>query len=151
MPWRIADIGVKLRVLITLVSSPPNTSQYARLSHVLSVSNIDPTPLGTPISKELSSFASQIFRLADPSAKKPCKVRQISERKGALRTSEEKFHYARLNLAAAKSAISEIHREIFETAIKALEGVKYGSAARSANAEAAYFATVAEGLDEKLK
>jgi len=89
--------------------------------------------------------------VADPLAKKPCTVNQISTRKKELKAAEEKLHHARLDLATAVATISEIQREVFDTSIKALEGVKYGSAARSTSAEAGYFATVAEGLDEKLK
>lgn len=150
-PWCTANRCLKLRFLITLITSPSNPSEHARVDHVLSISNIDPSPLGPLISKEISSLASSILNIADPLAKKPCTVDQISTRKKELKAAEQKLHHARLSLASALSAVSETQREVFDTSIKALEGVKYGSAARSATAEAGYFATVAEGLDEKLK
>lgn len=146
-----ANRCLKLRFLIRLISSPSDASQYARINHVLSVSNIDPSPLGPLISKEISSLARSILKVANPLAKEPCTVDQISTRKKELKAAEEKLHHARLDLANAVATISEIQREVFYTSIKALEGVKYGSAARSTSAEAGYFAAVAEGLDEKLK
>jgi len=150
-PRCTANWCLKLRFLITLISSPSDASQHARIKNVLSISNIDPSPLGPIISIEVSSLASSILEVADPLAKKPCTVHQISTRKRELKATEEKLHHARLDLAAAVSAVSETKRKVFETVIKALEGFKYGSAARSASAEAGYFATVAEGIDEKLK
>jgi hypothetical protein len=150
-PWCTANRCLKLRFLITHISSPFDASQHARINHVLSLSNIDPSPLGALISKEISSLASSILKVADPLAKTPCTVDLISARKKELKATEEKLHHARLDLAVAISTISETQGEAFELGIKALEGVKYGSAARSASAEAGYFATVAEGLDEKLK
>lgn len=112
---------------------------------------IDPSPLGPLVSDELATLASQLLRLPDASTKKPCTVEQIQTRKKKLQESEEKLHNARLDLALAVSRIQEAQREIADTSIKSIEGVKYGSAARSAMAEAGYFATVAEGLDEKLR
>jgi len=149
--WCTANRCLKLRFLITLLSSPSAASQYARIDHVLSVSNIDSSPLGPLVSKETTSLASSILKVADPLAKKPSTVDQISTRKKELEANEEKLHHARLDLAAAVSSISETQREVSDTSIRALEGVKYGSAARSVSAEAGYIATVAEGLNEKLK
>ena len=68
-----------------------------------------------------------------------------------LQKSEEKLYSLRLELSNVASAALEKSREVLQTIIKALEGVKYGSAARAEITETRYYATVAEGLDEKLK
>lgn len=115
------------------------------------MSNTDASPLAPPVSDELSSLVSQLLHLADPFNKKLCTIDQISRRKEELRVFEKTFHNARFEIAAAIPRMSDTQRHIYDTTIKALEGVRYGSAARFALAESGYFATVAKGMNEKLK
>ena len=103
------------------------------------------------VSEALTTLASGLLRVADSSNNRLCTVDQVSRRKDELRTLGEKLHNARLELATATTKVSDVERETIAVIIKALEGVKYGSVARSVAAETGYFATVAEGLDEKLK
>ena len=96
-------------------------------------------------------LARQLFDIANPSSKGPYTVQRISARKQELKESRKKLYNLRLELSDIASAASETSRELLQTVIKALESVKYGSAARVEITEARYYATVAEGLDEKLR
>ncbi|KAL8822441.1 MAG: hypothetical protein Q9191_006827 [Dirinaria sp. TL-2023a] len=146
----LSDLSSELLDLITLISTPPLTSQEPNLRHLLSNSDFDLSSLGSLASRELSSLASQLFDIASLSSKEPYTVEQISARKQELKDAEIKLYNVRLELSGAADAACETSREVLQTTIKTLEGVKYGSVARAEITEARYYATVAEGLDEKL-
>lgn len=118
---------------------------------MLSFLDVDLSPLASTVSDELSSLSRDLLNIADPSAQKPRTVDQINARKRGIEESKKNLYIRRAELADVATASSETQRHVLEAIIRALESVKYGSAARAEHAEAGYYAAVAEGLEEKLK
>ena len=142
---------IQLQDLIDLIISPSEPKDELRLGSYLSEHAPDPSPLGPPLSKELSLLSRQLFKLADASVKQTHTIDHLIQRKKELEKLKAKLHNERLKLASATCTILEIQQDIFTTTIGILESVKHGSIARSSNAEASYLVAAAEGLDEKLR
>lgn len=89
--------------------------------------------------------------IADPEFNKPLTATQISLRHANLATAQRQLEDSRVALAAAAADVLKTRREVDEVAVQALEGVKFGTVARGASAEAVYLALVAETMGEKLR
>lgn len=57
----------------------------------------------------------------------------------------------RIQVAELAGEVVGLQREIAESTVRVLEGVKFGSVARGAVAEAGFLAKLAEGMGEKLR
>ena len=75
----------------------------------------------------------------------------MQTRHRGLALAKETLSDSRLKLTMAASSILEIHRDIIETAVRALEQIKYGSVARGIKAQTEHLAIVAESMDAKLQ
>ena len=146
-----ANLISQLQDLLDLIISPHEPKDASLLGIYLSDHAPDPSPLGVPLSKELSLLSRQLLKLADPSMQQAQTIEHLIHRKKELEKSKAKLHNERLKLANATCTILETQQEVFTTSIGVLESVKYGSVARASNAEASYFVAAAEGLDEKLR
>ena len=93
----------------------------------------------------------QISTIADPESNKPLTATQIALRQANLATAQRQLEDSRVALAAAAADVLKTRREVDEVAIGALEGVKFGTVARGASAEATYLALMAETMGEKLR
>lgn len=89
--------------------------------------------------------------IADPVSNKPLTATEISLRHVELATAQRQLENSRVTLAAAAADVLKTRRKVDEVAIRALEGVKFGTVARGANAEATYLSLVAESMGEKLR
>ncbi|KAL8793581.1 MAG: hypothetical protein Q9195_003844 [Heterodermia aff. obscurata] len=141
----------ELHDLLDLIISPSEPKDETQLGSYLSRHAPDPSPLGLPLSQELSLLSGHLLKLADPSIQQGRTIDRLVQRKKELEKSKTKLHNERLKLASATCKVLETQQEIFTTTIKVLESVKYGSVARANNAEVSYLVAAAEGLDEKLR
>lgn len=119
------------------------------LNHVL--------PIGEALSSELSQSALHLRKIAYPEAlqdthtKPPDLTYLVQTRRTGLALARETLSDTRLKLAMAASSVLEIHRDVVETAIRALEQTKHGSIARGIKAQTEHLAIVAESMDAKLR
>ena len=61
------------------------------------------------------------------------------------------LHDSRIALANEAAALLTLHQKLYESIIRLLEQTVHGSVARGLRAHADYLASVAEGLDKKLR
>lgn len=141
----------QLQDLITFISAPSKPSSSLLLAKVLSNPPGSPNLLGPLLAPHLCSLLAQLSRIADPESATPLTTAHISARREALFTAQRELDESRISLAAAAGAVLETRCAVDEAAVRALEGVKFGTVARGASAEAGYLALAAEGMAEKSR
>lgn len=141
----------QLQDLIAFLSTAPSPSTFPLLTQILSSPPSSLSLLSPLIASRLSSLLNQLSAIAHPESSKPLTATQISLRRESLATAQHQLEHSRIALADAAADVLKTRREVDEAAIRALEGVKFGTVARGANAEATYLALVAECMGEKLR
>lgn len=141
----------ELQDLITLLSAPPSPSSFPLLTQILSSPPSSPSLLSPLIAPRLCSLLNQLSLVADPDSNEPLNANQISLRRANLAIAQRQLDDSRVALAAAARDVLKTRREVDEAAVQALEGVKFGTVARGANAEATYLALLAESMGEKMR
>ncbi|MCJ1462450.1 hypothetical protein MMC07_001051 [Pseudocyphellaria aurata] len=141
----------ELQDFITILSTAPSPSSFPLLTEILSSPPSSSSLLSPIIASRLSSVLNQLSAIADPESSKPLTATQISLRHESLAIAQHQLEDSRITLADAAADVLKTRRDINEAAIRVLEGVKYGTVARGANAEATYLALVAECMGEKLR
>ena len=76
---------------------------------------------------------------------------EIAQRKEKLERDKTEVDKGRIQVAELAGQVVGLQREIAESTVQVLEGIKFGSVARGVVAEAGFFAKLAEGMGEKLQ
>lgn len=76
---------------------------------------------------------------------------EIAQRKKKLDRDKTEVDKGRLQVAELAGELVGLQREIAESTVRVLEGVKFGTVARGVVAEAGFLAKLAEGMGEKLR
>lgn len=105
----------------------------------------------TNLSTRLLSIHKHLSALAADPPTSLLSADEIAQRKKKLERDKTEVDKGRIQVAELAGEVVGLQREIAESTVRVLEGVKFGSVARGVVAEAGFLAKLAEGIGEKLR
>lgn len=136
-----------------LISSPlPPNLQPQELSSILPPpESLHLEELLTNLSTRLLTIHKHISALAADTPTSLLSAEEIAQRKEKLESDKTEVDKGRIKVAELAGEVIGLQGEIAESTVRVLEGVKFGSVARGAVAEAGFLAKLTEGMGEKLR
>ena len=109
--------------------------------------------INTALSKSFEEDIAVLCTTFDPD--RPIRItdlqNSVTKLKSDVTKNQVKLNESRLLLAQEASKLHGLYREIIEGSIRMLEQTIHGAVARGARAKAEHLATVAEGMDKKVR
>lgn len=159
MSWSL--LVLQLQEVIDIVSAQLTTHLSPSARDILSDDLVHflehRLPIGKALSLDLSKIASHLRQIANFEAHQDTHTETanlthfMQTRCKGLASARETLSESRLQLARTATSGLQLHRDIVEIAIRALEQTKYGSVARGIKAQTEHLAIVAESMDAKLQ
>lgn len=159
MRWSL--VVLQLQEVIDIVSAQLTTHLSPSARDILSDDLVHflehLLPIGKALSLDLSKIASHLRQIANPETHQDTHTETanlthfMQTRCNGLASARETLSESRLKLARTASSSIQVHGDIFEIAIRALEQTKYGNVARGIKAQTEHLAIVAESMDAKLQ